>query len=174
MPWIDIIIVTIVLISAGVSLFRGFVKEAISMLTWVAAIWLAINFSDQIAQWLPQSWESVSFNLGDTDFDISNMRKGVAFIIVLAGTLIVGAIINLILSRVTHNSILRGTDRTLGVLFGLARGAIVVTILVLVAGLTSVPDSIEWKQARLLDPFYRAAIWTLNVMPERYSRYFSY
>ncbi len=144
------------------------------MITWVAAIWLAISFSDQVAQWLPQSWESASFNLGDTDFDISNMRKGVAFIILLAGALITGAIINVLMSRVTRNSILSGADRTLGVLFGLARGAVVVTILVLVAGLTTVPQTVEWKQARLLDPFYRAAIWTLNVMPERYSRYFSY
>ena len=42
---VDFVILAVVLISAGISLLRGFFSEAISLVTWMVAFWVAINFS---------------------------------------------------------------------------------------------------------------------------------
>ena len=45
MIWIDYILLAIISISALLSLWRGFVKEALSLVTWILALWIALNYS---------------------------------------------------------------------------------------------------------------------------------
>jgi len=174
MSWLDIIIVLVIVISALIGFTRGFVKEAVSVITWVAAIWLAVAFSGDLAAWLPQSLERAAFSLGGTDFEIRNMRVGIAFVLIAIATLIVGAVINLLLAKVTRAQVVKGADRFLGLAFGIVRGAAVIVIMVLAAGLTRAPLSDWWREARLLPPFEQTAIRIVELLPADIARHFSW
>lgn len=174
MSWIDIVIVLIVLFSAVMGGVRGFVKEAVALITWIAAIWLAVAFSGDFAALLPQSLGRATFTLGGTVFEVHNMRMGIAFIIVVLATLIAGAIVNALLAKVTKAQMLRGTDRILGLVFGAARGVAIVVIFVLAAGLTKAPEKGWWQQAMFIPPFELGAIRVLELLPRDIAQHFSF
>ena len=58
MAWIDIAIVALIVLSAVLSLFRGFVKEALALASWLVALWIAMvfyeDFAAVLAQWIAQ------------------------------------------------------------------------------------------------------------------------
>ncbi|MGB5607376.1 MAG: CvpA family protein, partial [Gammaproteobacteria bacterium] len=54
MAWIDIVILALIALSAILSLFRGFVKEALALATWLVALWVAMLFYEDFASWLSQ------------------------------------------------------------------------------------------------------------------------
>lgn len=174
LSWIDIGIIVIFFVSIVISIFRGFVKEAISLISWILAIWLAITFSGQVASFLPASIDEATFNLGTNELEVSKLRVGIAFILIVVASLIIGALVNYILGKITHTSVLRGIDRMLGAFFGLARGAIVVVLFVLVAALTSFPHTDNWQSSQLLPPFELTARNVVEFLPPEYSKYFSF
>ncbi len=174
LSWIDIGIAIILLVSVAIAIFRGFVKEAISLTSWVIAIWLAVTFSNQVALFLPASIDEATFNLGTNELKASKLRVGIAFLLIVIGTLIAGALLNYILSHVTQTRALRGIDRVLGAFFGFVRGAALVVLIILIAALTSIPHSDTWKSSQLLAPFELAARKVIEIMPPEYSKYFSF
>lgn len=174
LSWIDLGIAVILLISIAIAIFRGFVKEAISLASWIIAIWLAVTFSNQVALFLPASIDEATFNLGANGLETSKLRVGIAFILIIIGTLIAGALLNYILSHVTQSRALRGIDRVLGAFFGVIRGAALVVIVILLASLTTFPRSDIWETSQLLPPFEIAARKIIDIMPPEYSKYFSF
>ena len=170
--WIDIIIVVIFLISTTIALLRGFVREAISIATWVAAIWLALSQSEQVSFLLPEAIDSASFSLGDKEYG-DNIRVGIAFVLIMVGVLIFGALINFVLSQVMKAHILRGVDRMLGMVFGLVRASVITVILIMTASaFTTLPESSTWKISRLIKPFESAAVWVVQQLPDHYAQQF--
>jgi len=113
MSWLDAVIVLVIVISGLIGLTRGFVKEAVSVITWVAAIWLAVLFSGEVAAMLPQSLEHAAFSLGGTDFEIRNIRIGIAFVLLVVATLIAGVVVNMLLAKITSARVVKGADRLL-------------------------------------------------------------
>jgi membrane protein required for colicin V production len=69
---------------------------------------------------------------------------------------------------------LAGTDRLLGVVFGVARGAFIVAILVLFAGLTPMPQDAWWHDSRLLGYFQEFALWMRDYLPKDMAENISY
>lgn len=173
MALVDVVIVVVILVSAVIGLVRGFVKEAVALVTWVAAIWLAVTFSSAVGTWLPAALERATFSLGGTGFEIRNMRLGIAFILLVVGTLIAGATVNYLLAKITRAQVLRGTDRALGAVFGVARGAAIMVILILGAGLTLAPQTDWWRASRLMPPFERGAERVLDLLPPKIAAHFS-
>lgn len=174
MAWVDVAIVAVILISALIGLMRGFVKEAVALITWVAAIWLAVAYSSTLAVWLPSALERTTFSLGGTDFEIRNMRLGIAFILLVVGTLIVGASVNYALAKVTSARLVKGADRMLGLVFGVVRGAAIIVILTLAAGLTMAPQADWWRASRLMPPFERGALSVVDFLPPPVAEHFSF
>ena len=172
--WIDIIIVVIFLISTTIALLRGFVREAISIATWIAAIWLALRYSEQVSFLLPSAIDGANFSIGESG-QVSNLRVGVAFVLIMVGTLVFGALINFVLSQVMKTQILRGVDRVLGMFFGLARASVIIIILTMTAAaFTELPVSSTWQKSRLVRPFEQVAIWVAQQLPERYAHRFNF
>ncbi len=171
--WIDIGIVFILLVSTAVAIFRGFVKEAISLASWIAAIWLAITFSSQVALFLPASIDEATFSISQSEVGVSKLRIGIAFVLIVIGTLITGALLNYILSHLTQNRALRGVDRMLGVFFGAFRGTAIIVLLILAASYTNFPLSETWKSSQILPPFEMVAKKVIEFMPPEFSKYFS-
>lgn len=174
MAWLDIVIVAIILISALLGLAHGLIREAVGLIFWVAAIWLAVVYSDALGNWLPLALDRVAFPLSGTGFEIRNVRLGLAFALLVVGTLIAGAVVNTLLAKVTRARVLKGADRMLGLGFGIVRGAIIVIILTLAAGLTLAPDTGWWQASRLVPLFERGAASVLNWAPPNVAVHFSF
>ena len=166
--WIDIIIIAIFLFSTIVAFFKGFVRSAISLITWIAAIGLALTQAEQVAMLLPESMDTLSLPLGDRDYG-SNVRVGVAFILIFIGVLLLGGLVNFVFGQIMQAQNLKGMDRALGMLFGLIRAsAIVVILIMLTSAFTTLQESAAWKDSLLISPFESAAQWTVGKLPEQY------
>lgn len=153
MIWVDYFILAIVTVSALLSLWRGFIKEALSLVSWVAALWVAMLFFDDLSRYLAQWIETRS------------VRGAVAFATIFVGTVIAGSVVNYLVGKLVEKSGLSATDRALGVLFGVARGVVIVAVLVMLAGLTAVPQDAWWNESLLLAHFQDMALWLRSFLP---------
>lgn len=158
MTWVDLVVFGFLAISGLLAFARGFVREVLGLCAWVGAVAAGIKalplVRPYVAGWIPSpTWlEPVSFC--------------VTFLVTLIVLIIVAGIIGSIVRR----SILGGVDRTLGLVFGLARGAAVVIIAYIFGQMLDPidrwPDSV--LKARLLHPTYEAAVWVREQVPEDY------
>lgn len=158
----DYIILGVVALSALISLVRGFMREAFSLAAWVAAFWIAWTFFRDAA-WRLEPW-----------VEVPSIRLGLAFALLLLATLLVGALVNYLLGQLIAKTGISGTDRLIGIFFGAARGALLVGIVVLLAGLTPVPQDPWWQASVLIPHFQELALWLRGLLPQDMAAYFSY
>ena len=150
---VDYAILGILLISSFISLVRGFVKEALSLVGWVLAFWVSLSFAVPLSK------------LFEFSSDDPTLRLIIAFAALFVLSLIVSSVINFFASRLVQRTGLTGTDRFLGVIFGFLRGALLVSVLVLLAGLTSLPKEDWWDDSFLLFRFQAIAMWIRELLP---------
>ena len=162
MNWLDVVILVIIAISAVISLFRGFFREAVSLATWVLAFWVAIGFSDKLDPLLKSMIESPA------------ARLAVAFGTLFLATLIVGALVNYLIGQLVRKTGLGGTDRMLGVLFGVARGVVLVGVLVLMGGIPHLSREAWWQESMLMPHFQEMAIWMREFLPADVAKNFKF
>ncbi len=155
MIWVDIVIPSIIAISALFSVMRGFVKEALSLAGWLAAFWIALTFSKSLA------------DLFLAGISTPSLRMVVAFTILFVVTLVITALVNHLAAQLVRKTGLTGTDRMIGVMFGVARGAVVVSVLILLAGFTTMTQDAWWQESALVGVFHELALWLrYTVAPE--------
>ena len=162
MSWFDIAILAVILISALISLVRGFVKESISLATWIIAGFIALSYYLVLADLLTPY------------IDSPTIAQVVGFAVLFLSTLIVGAIINYMVSQLVTKTGLSGTDKTLGVVFGAARGVLIVAMIVLFAGLTPMPSEAWWQESLMVDHFLKVAVWIKDFMPQDVASRFTF
>jgi len=160
--WLDFVLIGIVLLSAAISLLRGFIREALALVGWVAAVWIAITFSGQVAQWFADTIE------------LPSMRLALAYLLLFIGTLVIAGILVWLVGLLVEKTGLSGTDRLLGMVFGLARGVIIAAILVLLAGLTPLPRDPWWREAVLLPHFQAVAEQLRAALPADVAGYINF
>ncbi|WP_371186294.1 CvpA family protein [Thalassotalea maritima] len=147
MIWIDYAILTIIGISTLISLVRGFVKEAVSLVVWISAFFVASSFYEVLAAYL-------------TNINDPMLRNAAAIAILFVATLIVGAIVNYIIGQLVSKTGLSGTDRVLGLAFGALRGVLVVSaMLFFMDAFTPAPKTTWWQQAVLIPEFKVIIEW---------------
>lgn len=120
--WIDLVILLITGVSCLFGLWRGFVREVLSLLAWIAAVLIGRVYSDNLAPAF-ESW-----------IDSEAMRHVFAFALLFIATLLVGAFVNHLVARLIDMTGLKLTDRLLGSLFGIARGVVIVMVFVFFGG----------------------------------------
>ena len=135
MTWLDYAVLGVMLVSILWGVWRGLIREVISLAGWVIAFLAASLFAGPLAEVLPQS------------ISRPELRILAAYVGVFAAALIVSKLFGLLLSKVVRAIGLGGVDRALGALFGLARGGLVVVAFALVAGLTTLPGAPAWKES---------------------------
>lgn len=160
--WVDYTITGLMLISALVGLLRGFIKEAFALATWVVAIWVGTQYSHDVSLLLPPS------------ISLPSARMALGFAAVFAVTLILGSLISVLLSHLVQKTGLSGTDRLVGLGFGIIRGSVLVAILVMLAGLTPLPADPWWKQSQLIPPFQSLAVWLKDHIPPNLADYIKF
>ena len=145
MNWIDFTIIGLIVISAVISLVRGFIKEALSLAIWFGAFFIASQFYNDLATFL-------------TSFNDEMVRNGVAIAILFVATLILGGLINYLISQLVEFSGLSGTDRALGSVFGLLRGALIVSAMLFFLDTFTASGSAPWWTSSLLIPEFTPII----------------
>jgi membrane protein required for colicin V production len=136
MTLVDYIILLVLVVSAGVGVWRGFVKEALSLLTLLVAIWLAWRFATLVAPKL-SNWAA--------DQDV---RVWIARGIIFALALVLGALVSWLARQLIRHTGLSGVDRMLGAAFGFARGILIVGLLVLALDFLDLDQDGWWQSAR--------------------------
>ncbi|XOV81315.1 MAG: CvpA family protein [Aestuariibacter sp.] len=154
MNWIDVAIIVIVLLSTAISLLRGFMKEAISLVVWFTAFMIASQFYQDLAVFL-------------TYFSDAMVRNAAAIAILFVVTLLLGGLINYLIGRLVVFTGLSGTDRVLGAVFGALRGVLVVSaILFGLDAFTPAPGSELWRQSALIPEFSYIIQWFFEYLQQ--------
>jgi len=151
--WIDYILLSIIAVSALLSLWRGFVREALSLASWIVALWVALLFFHDLADWLTR-W-----------IDTPSVRDAAGFGALFVITVLIGGLVGYLAGQLVAKTGLTATDRALGIVFGIARGVIIVAVMVLLAGLTTLPEDPWWKESMLLAHFQDLALWLKSFLP---------
>ncbi len=150
MNGLDWIIVVILSVSALFSLLRGFIREAISLVAWVAAFALAVALSSKLAVLL------------EPHVAVHSLRMILAFIILFVSVLFVAGLVNRLLAALLKVSGLGAVDRVLGMGFGVMRGVIVVLVLLIVLPpLLSVDQQPWWRESVLVPRFLMLEDWAM-------------
>ncbi|HCK80197.1 MAG TPA: CvpA family protein [Candidatus Competibacter sp.] len=159
MNWADYLIVIIVALSMLIGLWRGLLREVISLATWIAAFAIAFLFAADGAALLAPY------------IDIPPLRVAAAFGGLFLATLLLGGLLGILASYLVDYTGLNGADRLLGMLFGFGRGAAAIVLLVLAAGVTPLPKDPWWHQAQLLGHFQESALWLRGFLPPEIAQY---
>ncbi|MDF1646877.1 MAG: CvpA family protein [Legionellaceae bacterium] len=151
--WVDYAIILVLTLSILTGLIRGFVRELIALCVWVTAIWVGYTYAPEVSPWLRSYLHDGA------------LRTTVSFILLLLATLLIGGLLSSALSFVLNRSPLKGTDRLLGMGFGLVRGTFIVALLIGVLNLTSLAKDTEFKNSHLYDRFKPISEWIFSFMP---------
>jgi membrane protein required for colicin V production len=149
MNWADWAIVIVLTLSSVISLARGFIKEALSLVIWVVALVVANVFSNRL--------EFLLTNVISTP----SLRAMAAFALVFVGVLLLGALLNFCIGFIVKATGLSGTDRLLGSLFGFVRGLfIVMVVLIYVPNYVPIKNDSWFKESSLIPYFspYESAV----------------
>jgi len=145
MVWIDYAILAVIGISTLISLVRGFVKEAVSLVVWFSAFFIASAFYVNLASLL-------------TGISDQLLRNAASIAILFISTLVLGALVNYVIGQLVSKTGLSGTDRVLGLAFGALRGALVVSAMLFFMDAFSSSASSDWWQASRLIPEFTVVV----------------
>lgn len=155
MNWVDLTVLVVVGISAALAFMRGFVREILGLAAWGGAAYIAYSFVDV-----------VRFPVRDLVGD-PNMGDIVAYAGLFLAALLVLTIVTGVVAHIFHSLGLGAVDRTLGIAFGVARGAALTVAAYVGAGFVIPAD--RWpepvRHARLLPFVADAAAWTAERIP---------
>jgi membrane protein required for colicin V production len=153
MTLVDIAVGVIVGLSVLLSIIRGLVREVLALAAWVIAFLSANLLAAPVAPWLPDA------------IPTEELRLLVGFICVFLAVLIAMSVLAILASKLVKSAGLGVEDRLLGGAFGLARGLLVVLVVVLLAGLTSLPRQAVWRNAVLSGPLETLAMHSKAWLP---------
>ncbi len=154
----DYAVIAVIVLSALVGWWRGFMYELFSLIGWLAAYIVARTFSAQALPYVPEA------------VGADHLREAAAFAALFIVTLIVGALFAWFLARLAKFAGLSGMDGKFGAIFGMLRGVLVVIALVWLGGLTALPQKPFWRDALSSKPLQEAALYAKGYLPENVAK----
>lgn len=152
MTALDWIILAVMAGSMAIALFRGLAAELLSLFSWLIAFWVAKTFAPLVSGFVPVGG--------------AGLQLIVAFILLLLSCWLLTVLFRLTLTALLDATGLGGVNRFLGVVFGFMRGLLLVTVLVMLAGLSDMPKKPVWNEALLVQPFESVALAARPWLPE--------
>ena len=154
MPIIDILIAAAILVSVVVGIFRGFVKEAISIAALLVAIWAALYLGPEAG------------NISENWFKSEELQMWFGRVLVFLVILSLGGLLGWGISKLVRLSVLSGMDRLLGAVFGVARGILLVAVAIIGGQFAGFDNDNWWLQSKLIPHFEVVADWIKIMAPE--------
>jgi membrane protein required for colicin V production len=151
---VDYSILALIGVSVIAGVFRGLVREALSLSVWILAVWLATVFSPKFESYFSSMISS------------SSIRLAVAFLLIALAVLILGSIINMIIGMLISKSGLGFIDKFLGFVFGFARGVLIVALIFLVINIVELPNNTVFNQSKLAPQFKPLVTWLAQYVPD--------
>jgi len=153
MSLIDIAIIIIIIVSLLSGLFRGFIREVLSLISWITALWIAYNYAVQGAAFLEPYLEPP-------------LRFVAAFAVIFIVTLLLISMVSYLVHKLFSLTSITGIDRSLGTLFGIIRGVIVVALLILCAAFMDFTNQPCWKESILVNYFLPITEFIRSLIPD--------
>ena len=157
MSYVDIVIVVIIAISLIISIKRGIVKEVVSLATWLLSVFCVLNYTEELA-------DSLSSYIHNPP-----LRTLVGVVLIILGIFILGKIINKLLEAIIADSWFGPFDKIIGIAFGVARGVILVSILIVAAEMLKINYKAYTHGSVLLSHFEDIASTLLKLVDDNYS-----
>jgi membrane protein required for colicin V production len=143
----DYLILGVLAFSMLLGLFRGFVREAIALLAWLGGLWLAWRYAPIVEPLFREALDPPA-------------STWAARTVIVISVLIVGWLLAAVLSYfLRHSALSVMVDRLLGMLFGVVRGAVLVTVVVLLAQFAHLEQTKWWKGSKLMPYAAECAGW---------------
>ena len=155
----DYLVLLILACSVIISTLRGIVREVVSLAGWIVALFVANAYAEQLAHMLP---EGLTSEVG---------RLIAAFIVLFIATRLLVALLGRAVQELVKASGLSMMDRTLGSVFGVARGLVIVLVIVLLCGATSIPQQSFWTEAMFSRQAVEAAEAVKPYLPGKFSEH---
>ena len=134
---VDIVILIITLLSSIFGLWRGLIKEVLSLLTWIAALLVSRVYSEPLAGLMTGMIQN------------DGIRYVSAFAILFVIVMMLGTFLNFLMSKLLNFTGLKLADRLLGAVFGVARGVIIVLVILFVTNVF-VSETELWQKSQLI------------------------
>lgn len=155
---LDLAIIIVLALSSLLSLIRGFVREAISLVIWVVAGVVAFMFTPYLEPWL------VPY------ITVAPLRLAIAFLMLFIATIILGSLLSFVLGFVMSKAGLSGTDRMIGLVFGFARGVLIVCLLIWLGQFTPFTKEKVWLESQLIAYFQPVIELLKAYLPEAFKK----
>jgi membrane protein required for colicin V production len=162
MTYFDYAMLAILALSIGISLWRGLIREVVSLLSWFVALWVALRLTGVVVEWLPPAINNPT------------ARAITAFLGLFLGTIIALELLAWLVSKLLRSIGLGFVDRLLGAAFGFVRGLVIAFVLTLLGGLTALPERDWWRDALLAPPLATAVLAVRPLLPLDLARRIKY
>ena len=158
MTWVDYGIIGIIAVSVVIALFRGFVREVVSLAAWVGGILLTLHYLIRIESYLAH-WVASIY-----------LRYAIIILAVLVLVSLVSWLVGKILHRLVSSVGLGFTNRFFGFIFGFLRGVVVVSFLVILLPPADVKNNQAFKNSELMPKVKPMADWFSSMIPENFTQ----
>lgn len=159
MTTLDWIFVAVLLGSMLLGAWRGLVYEVLSLLGWVVAFGVARTWAQEVAVWLPlDGWDM-------------QLRYAAGFVLLLVAAMFAWGLVSWLSKQMIEAVGLRPVDRTLGALFGVLRGGVLLLVLALVIRYTPLHTALWWQESALAPWLSQVLGWVLPALPAQWEQY---
>lgn len=163
MTQFDYIVLFVVMLSVLLGWWRGLVYEVLSLLSWITSYFVAKSWAAEFTPYMPDVLES------------GTLKSAAAFFAVFITTLILCGIAAWALNKLIKSFGLDWrTNGVLGAFFGFLRGVTLVLVIVLLAGLSKLPQTPFWRDALLSKPLQNVALQAMSLLPDDMEKHISY
>ena len=150
---VDIVILAVMAISLVFGLFRGLLRELLSLVSWVLAFWIAYRYSANVAEIIDRALQNPT------------LSQAVSAVLVFVIALVALMVLTSLIAKVFKATGLAGIDRILGGLFGLGRGVVILLVALILASHTGAVEQ-DWYNASAMIPMFdRALDWMAAYAP---------
>lgn len=155
---LDWTLIAVIAVSALLGLVRGFMREMFSLAGWIAGIWLAFLYAQPIAIAIPFA----------NDWPLAKIAA--AALLIVVACVFAAALAGWLVRELVKAARLSAADRTLGGMFGLARGVLLVAVAVFLVRDSALYREPLWRESQVVPKIEAALAFALRQFPHAAER----
>jgi len=168
---IDLIFLIIILCAVGAGFVRGLISEVVSLVTLIAAIFIAVTFANPVARLFTSSGsvqqvvsQSTTTMGVDTSTSVSYLALGLSFTLLFIATLMLGMIVRVLLNVAFQAGIVGVGNRIFGALFGLVKAYLYLVVIVFIVQLSPINNQSWWQSSTIVIGLQPSVQWLGSIV----------